>query len=122
MISVCTRTGSHVSHLSDRFVNDPTEVVKVQQKVKVTVLDVDLARQRISLSMKSDPSLSHAVRVRRRVHPPAEDRAPGVPRPKREDTSGQAVVQGSDDELRIRRSAAKRAGPTDTSASSARLT
>jgi uncharacterized protein len=45
----------HVSHLADRFVKDPTEVVKVQQKVEVTVLEVDLARQRISLSMKSDP-------------------------------------------------------------------
>ena len=45
----------HVSHLADKFVKDPTEVVKVQQQVQVTVLEVDLARQRISLSMKSDP-------------------------------------------------------------------
>lgn len=45
----------HVSQLADRFIKDPNEVVKVQQKVMVTVLDVDLAKQRISLSMK-DPS------------------------------------------------------------------
>ena len=45
----------HVSHLSDKFVKDPTEVVKVQQPVEVTVLEVDLPRKRISLSMKSDP-------------------------------------------------------------------
>ena len=45
----------HVSHLADKFVKDPTEVVKVQQQVQVTVMEVDLPRKRISLSMKSDP-------------------------------------------------------------------
>ncbi len=44
----------HISHLSDRFISDPSEVVKVQQKVQVTVLEVDEARKRISLSMKGD--------------------------------------------------------------------
>jgi len=42
----------HISELSDRFVKDPAEVVKVHQKVSVTVLGVDLERRRISLSMK----------------------------------------------------------------------
>ncbi|HUH13267.1 MAG TPA: Tex family protein [Longimicrobiales bacterium] len=42
----------HVSQLADRFVKDPNEVVKVGQKVRVTVLDVDLQRNRIGLSMK----------------------------------------------------------------------
>jgi len=45
----------HVSQLSDRFVKDPHQVVKVQQKVQVTVLSVDLERKRISLSMKKEP-------------------------------------------------------------------
>jgi len=45
----------HVSHLSDSFVKNPAEVVSVQQKVNVTVLEVDLNRKRIGLSMKSDP-------------------------------------------------------------------
>jgi uncharacterized protein len=45
----------HISELADRFVKDPAEVVKVQQKVRVTVLAVDEARRRISLSMKSVP-------------------------------------------------------------------
>jgi uncharacterized protein len=43
----------HISELTDRFVKDPAEVVKVHQKVKVTVLDVDLPRKRIALSMKA---------------------------------------------------------------------
>ncbi|MDR4505778.1 MAG: RNA-binding transcriptional accessory protein [Candidatus Scalindua sp.] len=42
----------HISQLSNRFVKDPNEVVKVHQKVTVTVLGVDLQRRRISLSMK----------------------------------------------------------------------
>ena len=42
----------HISELSNRFVKNPAEVVKVHQRVLVTVLDVDLERRRISLSMK----------------------------------------------------------------------
>jgi uncharacterized protein len=45
----------HISHLSDRFVKDPNEVVAVQQKVRVTVIEVDIQRKRIALSLKSDP-------------------------------------------------------------------
>ncbi len=45
----------HVSQLADRFVKDPSEVVKVQQQVMVTVLEVDKSRKRISLSMRKKP-------------------------------------------------------------------
>jgi uncharacterized protein len=45
----------HISHLADRFVKDPNEVVAVQQKVRVTVMEVDVPRKRIALSLKSDP-------------------------------------------------------------------
>jgi uncharacterized protein len=44
----------HISQLADRFVKDPADVVTVQQKVTVRVLDVDLERNRISLSMKTE--------------------------------------------------------------------
>ncbi|WFE68644.1 Tex family protein [Thiomicrospira sp. R3] len=43
----------HISHLADKFVSDPREVVKAGQIVQVSVLDVDASRKRISLSMKS---------------------------------------------------------------------
>jgi protein Tex len=46
----------HVSQLADRFVKDPADVVKVGQKVSVTVMSVDLERNRIALSMRKDPS------------------------------------------------------------------
>jgi uncharacterized protein len=42
----------HVSQLADRFVKDPNDVVKVQQRVEVTVLEVDIPRKRISLTMR----------------------------------------------------------------------
>ena len=44
----------HISELADRFVRDPAEVVKVHQKVSVTVLSLDLDRKRISLSMRQE--------------------------------------------------------------------
>ena len=42
----------HVSQLADRYVTDPTQVVRLHQHVRVRVIGVDLRRQRISLSMK----------------------------------------------------------------------
>jgi protein Tex len=42
----------HISELSDRYVKHPTDAVKVHQRVEVTVLDVDVKRRRISLSMR----------------------------------------------------------------------
>lgn len=45
----------HVSQLADRFVKNPAEVVKVHQKVMVTVVEVDLERKRVALSMRTNP-------------------------------------------------------------------
>ena len=44
----------HTSQLANRFVANPNDIVKVHQKVEVTVMEVDAARKRISLSMKSE--------------------------------------------------------------------
>jgi uncharacterized protein len=62
----------HVSHLSDNFVRDASEVVKVGQKVSVTVMEVDLSRNRISLSMKSKPDFE----PRQRSSSPGAERRP----------------------------------------------
>jgi len=48
----------HVSQLSHKFVNDAREVVKTGQVVKVKVLEVDLTRKRISLTMKLDATVT----------------------------------------------------------------
>jgi len=60
----------HISQLSDRYVRDAAEVVKLHQQVMVTVLEVDRARKRIALSMKSvpdsrRPAVPEATAVRR---------------------------------------------------------
>ena len=47
----------HLSELSDNFVTDPASVVKAGDRLKVTVIGVDLARQRISLSAKTNPTV-----------------------------------------------------------------
>ena len=52
----------HISQLANRYVKDPAEVVKVHQKVMVTVLAVDLAKKRISLSMKEGPKTPPAMK------------------------------------------------------------
>lgn len=45
----------HISQIADRYVKDPNEVLKLNQKVKVAITEVDIARKRIGLSMKNLP-------------------------------------------------------------------
>jgi len=59
----------HISELSDNFVKNPADVVKVQQKVLVTVMEVDLKRNRISLSMKSAPGKSLVPKADKKERP-----------------------------------------------------
>ncbi|TVQ86720.1 MAG: RNA-binding transcriptional accessory protein [Bacteroidetes bacterium] len=42
----------HISQMADRYISNPSEVVSLNQKVMVTILDVDVARKRIQMSMK----------------------------------------------------------------------
>lgn len=58
----------HISQLADTFVDDPNKIVKVAQKVMVTVVEVDAQRKRIALSMKGER--------------PAAKQTPKVPIPK----------------------------------------
>jgi protein Tex len=63
----------HVSQLSDKFIKDPSEVVKVAQRVTVTVTEVDLPRKRIALSMKAAPQIGASTTGQRT--------SPSAPRP-----------------------------------------
>ena len=67
----------HVSQLADRFVKDPAEVVKVGQKVRVTVTEVDLARKRIALSMKANPQIGVQREQRTAPNAPRSPQASG---------------------------------------------
>ncbi len=46
----------HISQMSNTYISDPNQVVKLQQRVMVTVTEVDVSRKRISLSMKGNSS------------------------------------------------------------------
>jgi len=72
----------HISQLADRFVKDASEVVKVQQRVEVTVLEVDLARKRIALSMRKTPAAGQRPEAEKRTSPAAASPAPRPPAPK----------------------------------------
>jgi protein Tex len=45
----------HISQLSDKFIKNPADVVRVNQRITVTVIAIDLERKRISLSMRTNP-------------------------------------------------------------------
>jgi uncharacterized protein len=74
----------HVSQLADHFIRDASEVVKVGQKVQVTVVEVDLKRNRIALSMKSKVDLDN-----RRSESGDRDTRPGGNRPQGNRAQGQ---------------------------------
>jgi uncharacterized protein len=72
----------HVSQLADRFVKDPAEVVKVGDKIKVRVLEVDLSRKRISLSARSPDA--QAARPSNQARPANPDSRPGPRGPQKQ--------------------------------------
>ncbi len=82
----------HVSALANRFVKDPHEVVKPGQVVKVRVVEVDLKRQRIALTMRTDEAGGEGAG--RRTGAPAADRGRGPagrePKPPRGQGAAQA--------------------------------
>jgi len=56
----------HVSQLADKYVSDPNEVVKLNQKVTVMVTEVDVARKRIALTMKGSGNQRPEVKSQKR--------------------------------------------------------
>lgn len=63
----------HISQLADRFIKDPNEVVKVGQQVQVRVLEVDLQRKRIGLTMRTGEVKSQ---VQNDAKPPERGKTP----------------------------------------------
>lgn len=81
----------HVSQLADRFVKDPREVVRVGQTVKVRVVEVDVARKRIALTMRSPERPAGEVR---RAEPRAEPRSQAPAPPARARAAPPKVADG----------------------------
>jgi uncharacterized protein len=81
----------HVSQLADRYVKDPNDVVAVGQKVKVTVVEVDLARQRIALTMRTGERPAAGGAGRRDARPAARPGARPAERPAERPASPPAI-------------------------------
>ncbi|MDZ4096942.1 MAG: Tex family protein [Paracoccaceae bacterium] len=79
----------HVSQLADKFVKDPHEVVKAGDVVMVRVVEVDVARKRIGLTMKRDSGEARAA-----VAEAAAERQPGPNSPRGKPLPTSAVPQG----------------------------
>ncbi|MDP2714228.1 Tex family protein [Rheinheimera sp.] len=73
----------HISSLTDKFVSDPHQVVKAGDVVKVKVLDVDIERKRIALTMRMDeqPAPKNADRAADKTAPRQQSNRPAAPRP-----------------------------------------
>jgi protein Tex len=72
----------HISHLSNSFVSDPAQAVKLGQKVTVRILEVDAARKRISLSMKTDvPQQKRPERTRKESEDSTSLKSKNIPKP-----------------------------------------
>ncbi|MDT8855337.1 Tex family protein [Paracoccaceae bacterium Fryx2] len=82
----------HVSQLADRFVKDPHEVVKAGDVVKVRVVEVDVARKRIALTMKRDSAEAREAAAERPRGPAPARGTPSKPLPK---TAGPAAPAAS---------------------------
>lgn len=72
----------HISALAERFVKDPRDVVKAGQVVKVKVLEVDLKRQRIALTMRLNSEPVPHRPTRKAEPPPQQEPRQPVPRPR----------------------------------------
>jgi uncharacterized protein len=69
----------HLSQITNRYIKDPNEVLKVHQKVEVTVTEVDVTRKRISLSMKENEKREPATAAKPRENKPVQK--PFIQRP-----------------------------------------
>jgi len=83
----------HISALADKFVKDPREVVKAGDVVKVKVMEVDIPRKRIGLSMRmSDDPRNQGGEVNRERRP-AGNKGPGKPRRDNQPAMGGAMAE-----------------------------
>lgn len=59
----------HISEMANRFVKDPADIVKVHQKVQVTVMEVDITKKRIKLSMKEPGKKTNEEKPKKKPAP-----------------------------------------------------
>ncbi|MGR4989768.1 Tex family protein [Vibrio rotiferianus] len=85
----------HISALTDRFVSDPREVVKAGDIVKVKVMEVDVQRKRIALSMRMNDEPGQDNRSQRSSAAPRRNDQPQRRQPRRDDSSSNSAMGGA---------------------------
>ncbi|MGR5211925.1 Tex family protein [Vibrio rotiferianus] len=85
----------HISALTDRFVSDPREVVKAGDIVKVKVMEVDVQRKRIALSMRLNDEPGQDNRSQRSSATPRRNDQPQRRQPRRDDSSSNNAMGGA---------------------------
>ena len=70
----------HVSEIANKFITDPNEVLKLNDKVQVKVTEVDIARKRIALSMKQAHSKPKAQSLKPKAFSEARAQSPSMPK------------------------------------------
>lgn len=85
----------HISALTDRFVSDPREVVKAGDIVKVKVMEVDVQRKRIGLSMRMNDEPGQDNRSQRSSAAPRRNDQPQHRQPRRDDSSSNSAMGGA---------------------------
>ncbi|MDA0132393.1 RNA-binding transcriptional accessory protein [Vibrio harveyi] len=85
----------HISALTDRFVSDPREVVKAGDIVKVKVMEVDVQRKRIGLSMRMNDEPGQDNRSQRSSAAPRRNGQPQRRQPRRDDSSSNSAMGGA---------------------------
>lgn len=83
----------HISALSEKFVKDPREAVKAGDVVKVKVIEVDIPRKRIALSMRMSDTPGEKIEGNRGGSRPAGNRSSNAPRPR--ETAAAAPANGA---------------------------
>lgn len=83
----------HISALSDTYVKDPRDVVRVGQTVQVKVLEVDIARKRIGLTMRLNDDTPQRTGGERRGSAPARDKPATAPRTLADNAMAQAFAR-----------------------------
>ncbi|WP_434527800.1 Tex family protein [Vibrio sp. K4] len=85
----------HISALTDRYVSDPREVVKAGDIVKVKVMEVDVQRKRIGLSMRMSDEPGQDNRSQRSSAAPRRNDQPQRRQPRRDDSSSNSAMGGA---------------------------
>ncbi|EOU3285947.1 Tex family protein [Vibrio harveyi] len=85
----------HISALTDRFVSDPREVVKAGDIVKVKVMEVDVQRKRIGLSMRMNDEPGQDNRSQHSSAAPRRNDQPQRRQPRRDDSSSNSAMGGA---------------------------